>query len=127
MHLPIVLMAFATLVDLFATQAILPTLAAHYQVSPAAMGVAVNASTFGMAVAALAMAFIGRRIDRRRGVVVSLALLALPTAALAFAPDLGTFTALRVLQGLCMSSAFALTLSYLAEHCSLAQDRKAHV
>ena len=121
MHLPIVLMAFATLVDLFATQAILPTLAAHYQVSPAAMGVAVNASTFGMAVAALAMAFIGRHIDRRRGVVVSLALLALPTAALAFAPDLGTFTALRVLQGLCMSSAFALTLSYLAEHCSLAQ------
>jgi len=49
---------------------------------------------------------------------VALALLAIPTAALAVAPDLTTFTALRVTQGLCMSSAFALTLSYLGEQCS---------
>ncbi len=119
--LPIALMAFSTLVDLFATQAILPTLTAHYRVSPAQMGVAVNASTLGMAIAALAMAFVGRHIDRRRGVVMSLALLALPTAALAFAPDLPSFTAMRVLQGLAMASAFTLTLSYLAEHCSAAQ------
>jgi predicted MFS family arabinose efflux permease len=83
------------------------------------MGLAVNASTFGMAVAGLAMALFGRRIDRRKGVMISLALLALPTAALAVAPDLTTFTALRVVQGLAMSTAFALTLSYLAEHCSM--------
>ena len=74
----------------------------------------------GMAVAGLAMALFGRRIDRRSGVALSLALLALPTAALAFAPDLGTFAALRIVQGLAMSTAFALTLSYLAEHCSMA-------
>jgi predicted MFS family arabinose efflux permease len=113
------LMAFLTLVDLFATQAILPSLAAHYRVTPAAMGLAVNASTLGMAAAALAMAFIGRRIDRRVGVLVSLALLALPTALLANAPDLATFAALRIAQGLAMASAFVLTLSYLAEQCSM--------
>jgi predicted MFS family arabinose efflux permease len=73
-----------------------------------------------MAVAGLVMAFAGRRIHRRLGVAVSLALLALPTALLAFAPDLASFAALRVVQGLAMSSAFALTLSYLAEHCSMA-------
>ena len=112
------LMAFLTVVDLFATQAILPLLARHYQVSPAAMGFAVNASTIGMAVAGLGVAFFSRRIDRRWGIVVALALLAIPTAALAVAPDLGTFTALRIAQGLCMSSAFALTLSYLGEQCS---------
>ena len=44
------LTAFLTVVDLFATQAILPSLVRHYQVSPAAMGFAVNASTMGMAV-----------------------------------------------------------------------------
>jgi predicted MFS family arabinose efflux permease len=33
-------------------------------------------------------------------------------------PDLATFTALRVVQGLCMSAAFSLTISYLAENCS---------
>lgn len=118
-NLTIALMAFLTLVDLFATQAILPTLARHYQVSPAAMGLAVNASTFGMAIAGLAVALFARRLDRRLGIAVSLALLAIPTAALAVAPDLSTFTALRVVQGLAMSTAFALTLSYLAEHCSM--------
>ena len=114
----IALMAFLTVVDLFATQAILPTLARHYQVGPAAMGFAVNASTIGMAVAGLAVAFFSRRIDRRLGIVLALALLAIPTALLAVAPDLMTFTALRIVQGLCMSSAFALTLSYLGEQCS---------
>jgi YNFM family putative membrane transporter len=112
------LTAFLTLVDLFATQAILPSLARHYEVSPAAMGFAVNASTIGMAVAGLVVAFFSRRIDQRRAIVASLALLAIPTALLALAPDLTTFTALRVTQGLFMSAAFALTLSYLAEHCS---------
>ena len=47
------LIAFVTLVDLFATQAILPSLAARYEAGPAEMGTAVNATTFGMAVAAL--------------------------------------------------------------------------
>ncbi|HEU0203988.1 MAG TPA: MFS transporter [Burkholderiaceae bacterium] len=112
------LMAFLTVVDLFATQAILPSLARHYQVSPAAMSFAVNASTIGMAIAGLAVAFFSAHIDRRWGIVVSLAILAVPTALLAQAPDLGTFTALRIAQGLCMSAAFALTLSYLGEHCS---------
>src|SRR5438046_2990205 len=112
------LTAFLTVVDLFATQAILPSLAKAYGVSPAAIGFAVNASTIGMAIAGLAVAFFSNRIDRRRGILVSLILLSIPTALLAVAPDLTTFAWLRVAQGLCMSTAFALTLSYLAEHCS---------
>jgi predicted MFS family arabinose efflux permease len=118
--LAIGLIAFLTLVDLFATQAILPSLARAYGVGPSAMGLAVNASTIGMAVAGLGVAFFSRRIDRRRGVVASLALLAVPTSLLAVAPDLAAFTALRIVQGLCMSAAFTLTLAYLAERCSAA-------
>jgi predicted MFS family arabinose efflux permease len=114
-------MAFLTLVDLFATQAILPALAAAYGVRPAAMGLAVNAATLGMALGSLAVAFFSRRIDRRRGVMLSLAALAVPTALLAAAPDLWSFAALRVVQGVFMASAFALTLSYLAEQCSAAE------
>jgi MFS transporter, YNFM family, putative membrane transport protein len=117
-NLVIGLIAFLTVVDLFATQAILPSLVEAYGVSPAAMGFAVNASTIGMAVAGLAVAFFSRRIDRRRGIVASLALLSIPTALLATAPDLATFTALRVAQGVFMSAAFTLTLAYLAERCS---------
>jgi predicted MFS family arabinose efflux permease len=112
--------AFLTVVDLFATQAILPSLARAYDVTPAAMGLAVNASTIGMAVAGLAVAFFSRRIDRRAGICASLVALAVPTALLAVAPDLATFTALRVAQGVFMSVAFALMLSYLGEACSSA-------
>jgi predicted MFS family arabinose efflux permease len=110
--------AFLTVVDLFATQAILPTLARAYNVSPAAMGFAVNASTMGMAVAGLAVALFAQRIDRRLGILVSLALLSIPTALLAVAPDITTFTVLRIAQGLCMASAFTLMLAYLGEECS---------
>jgi predicted MFS family arabinose efflux permease len=112
------LTAFLTVVDLFATQAILPTLADVYGVSPAAMGVAVNATTFGMAVSGLAVAFLGRHIDRRSGVLLSLTLLSIPTALLAIAPDLTAFTLLRVAQGVFMAAAFAMTLGYLGEQCS---------
>ena len=112
------LTAFLTVVDLFATQAILPTLTRHYQVTPAAMGFAVNASTMGMAVAGLVIGFLSPHIDRRLGILASLVLLAIPTALLAVASDLTVFTILRVLQGLCMASAFALTLAYLGEQCS---------
>src|SRR5215468_8015827 len=88
------LTAFLTVVDLFATQAILPSLARAYGVSPAAMGVAVNASTLGMAASGLAVAFFSRRINRRFGVLLSLALLSIPTALLATAPDLTSFALL---------------------------------
>jgi MFS transporter, YNFM family, putative membrane transport protein len=113
--------AFLTLVDLFATQAILPSLAAAYGVRPAAMGLAVNAATLGMAIGSLGVAFYSRHVERRQGVMLALAALAVPTVLLAHAPGLGSFATLRVLQGLFMSTAFALTLSYLAEQCSAAE------
>jgi predicted MFS family arabinose efflux permease len=115
-YLLIAIIAFLTLVDLFATQAILPSLARKYDVSPATMGVAVNASTFGMAIAGLLIAFFGRDLDRRNGIWISLAVLAIPTVLLAFVESIGLFAVLRVAQGLCMASAFTLTMAYLAEH-----------
>ena len=112
------LTAFLTVVDLFATQAILPSLARHYGVTPGAMGFAVNASTIGMAVAGLVVGSFSPHIDRRRGILASLLLLAIPTSLLAAAPNLTVFTMLRIVQGLCMASAFTLTLAYLGERCS---------
>jgi YNFM family putative membrane transporter len=114
------LTAFLTVVDLFATQAILPSLARAYGVTPAAMGFAVNSSTMGMAVAGLVVSLFSQHINRRLGILISLCFLSIPTALLAIAPDLTTFTALRIMQGLCMASAFTLTLAYLGEECSAA-------
>lgn len=119
------LIGFLTLVDLFAAQAILPTLVTHYHVGRAAMGLAVNASTIGMAASGLVVAAFGSRWDQRRGVWLSLALLAIPTLLLAFAPDLMAFTALRIAQGVFMAAAFTLTLAYLGEHCTPAESATA--
>jgi predicted MFS family arabinose efflux permease len=73
-----------------------------------------------MAAGSLAVALFGRSLDRRRGTLFSLLLLSVPTALLATMPNLMVFTALRVTQGLCMSTAFTLTLAYLGEHTSTA-------
>ncbi|MBP6010899.1 MAG: MFS transporter [Alphaproteobacteria bacterium] len=110
--------SFLTLVDLFAAQAILPSLTKAYGVTPAQMGFAVNASTLGMAAAGIVMAFLASKINRRQGIWISLALLAIPTTLLGMMPDLATFTALRIVQGVFMASAFTLTMAYLAEQYS---------
>jgi predicted MFS family arabinose efflux permease len=109
------IISFLTLVDLFAAQAILPSLVRVYRTTPAMMGFAVNASTIGMAVAGIVVALASRRLNRRRGIWLALVLLALPTSLLATAPNIAIFMALRIAQGLCMSTAFTLTMAYLAE------------
>ncbi|TIO35978.1 MAG: MFS transporter [Mesorhizobium sp.] len=121
----IAVIAFLTLVDLFATQAILPSLVVKFGVSRATMGFAVNASTFGMAVAGIAVALFGRNLDRRNGIWISLAVLAIPTTLLSQTDSIVVFGLLRVIQGLCMSTAFTLTMAYLAEHFSARQTTSA--
>jgi len=115
----IAVIGFLTLVDLFATQAILPSLAQSYGVSPAQIGVAANASTLGMAAAGLLVGAFSASVERKRAISLSLLLLAVPTALLAFAPNLTVFAILRVVQGLCMASAFTMTLTHLAERCQV--------
>lgn len=111
----VAVMAFLTVVDLFAAQALLPSLATKYDASPAEMGLAVNACTLGMAIGGLAIARHGHVLPRRNGIALSLGVLAVPTLALALAPDILTFAALRVLQGFAMAAAFGLTLAHLGE------------
>jgi YNFM family putative membrane transporter len=115
------LLSFLTLIDLFGSQAILPQLTTYFGTDPASMGLAVNASTFGMAAAGLIVALLSRRIDRVKGIWLSLALLCIPTSLLGFVDDLTLFTWLRIAQGALMATAFTLTMSYLAEECSAAE------
>ena len=110
--------SFLTQIDLFGAQALLPSLVARFGSTPAAMGFAVNASTIGMGLAGLGVAFISARLNRRIGIVVSLALLAIPTTLAGLTSDLTTFTWLRIIQGVFMSAAFTLTMAYLAENCT---------
>lgn len=113
----IAVVGFLTLVDLFATQAILPSLAAEYGVTPSQIGIAANSTTLGMAVAGLLVGAFSANVERKRAILLSLLLLSIPTAALAYAPNLTVFSLLRITQGLFMAAAFTLTLTHLAERC----------
>ena len=113
----IAVIGFLTLVDLFATQAILPSLAQSYGVKPSEIGLAANASTLGMAISGLLVGAFSGAVERKRAIGISLLLLSVPTALLAYAPDLIIFALLRVVQGVFMAAAFALTLTHLAERC----------
>jgi predicted MFS family arabinose efflux permease len=115
------ILSFLTLIDLFGSQAILPRLTLEFNTDPASMGLAINASTFGMAAAGLVVALLSRHIDRVKGIWLSLALLAIPTTLLGFVDSLTVFTWLRIAQGALMATAFTLTMSYLAEECSAAE------
>jgi predicted MFS family arabinose efflux permease len=115
----IAVIGFLTLVDLFATQAILPSLAKIYGVKPAEIGLAANASTLGMAISGLLTGVFSRAVERKRAIALCLLFLSVPTALLAFAPNLTIFACLRVVQGLFMAGAFTLTLTHLAERCEV--------
>jgi predicted MFS family arabinose efflux permease len=115
----IAVIGFLTLVDLFATQAILPSLAQVYGVAPSRIGLAANASTLGMAISGLLMGVVTGALERKRAIAMSLLFLSVPTTLLAFAPNLTVFAILRVTQGLFMAAAFTLTLAHLAERCEI--------
>ena len=107
----IAVIGFLTLVDLFATQAILPSLAQIYGVTPAQIGLAANASTLGMAISGLLMGVVQQdALERKRAIALCLLLLSVPTASLAFAPNLTDLRVPAGVQGLFMAGAFTLTL-----------------
>ena len=115
----IAVIGFLTLVDLFATQAILPSLAESYGVKPSEIGLAANASTLGMAISGLLVGVFSSAVERKRAIALCLLILSVPTALLALAPNLEIFALLRVIQGLFMAGAFTLTLTHLAERCEI--------
>lgn len=115
----VALISFLTLIDLFGSQALLPQLVTAFEADPQIMGIAVNASTFGMALSGLVVAWFADRIDRKRGIWISLALLSVPTFCLGIVDSVAAFMALRVLQGVFMAAAFTLTLTYLSEQCDV--------
>ena len=118
-RLLIAVIGFLTLVDLFATQAILPSLARSMALPPAKIGFAANASTLGMAISGLLMGVVSGALERKKAIALSLFFLSFPTALLAFAPNLTVFAVLRVTQGLFMAAAFTLMLAHLAERCAV--------
>jgi predicted MFS family arabinose efflux permease len=106
------LIAFLTL---YATQPLLPLFETLFHASKSAVGWTVSASTLGVAIAAPLLGTFTERMDRKRVILVSIVLLAVPTCAAATSHSLGWLIFWRLLQGLITPGVFATTIAYITE------------
>lgn len=106
------LVAFLTL---YITQPLLPLLETLFHASKSAVGWTVSASTLGVALAAPLLGTFTERLNRKRVILVSILLLAIPTCAAASSPTLGWLVFWRFLQGLITPGIFATTIAYITE------------
>ena len=106
---------FATFVNLYATQSLLPTLAAEFGTSLAEVGLTITVPLVAIAFVAPLVGGISDALGRRRLIVGAAGLLVVPTVLSGFAPGLGTLLLCRLAQGLLLPFIFAVTVAYIAE------------
>lgn len=100
---------------LYATQALLPTLAQEFSVDPATAALTVSVTTGGLAVAIIPVSVLSERFGRRKVIVISALAATMLGLVLAFAPGLPTIIALRALQGLIIAGVPAVAMAYVSE------------
>ncbi|RKN05247.1 MFS transporter [Streptomyces radicis] len=114
-NLALFALGMATFAMLFATQALLPDIAAAYGVDPGRASWTVSATTIGLAAAVLPLSAVSERFGRRRTMTVSVAVAVALAVVIPFAPDLSTLIALRALQGAAIAGIPASAVAYLSE------------
>ena len=106
-----------TFINLYPTQALLPTLATAFDTSLAHTGLTVTAALVAVALVAPFVGGISDAVGRRRLICAAAFLLTIPTLLAATAPTLGFLITARFAQGLLFPFIFAVTVAYIAEEC----------
>ena len=88
---------------------------ALFHASKSAVGWTVSASTLGVAIAAPLLGTFTERMNRKRVILISIVLIAVPTCAAATSSTLGWLIFWRLLQGLVTPGIFATTIAYITE------------
>ncbi|GDY29986.1 MFS transporter [Gandjariella thermophila] len=112
---------FAVFALLYATQPVLPQLAAEFRLGPGGASIAVGAATGALALAVVPVAMLSEVVGRRPVMVTSVVLAALLGLALPFAPGFGVLVLLRVVQGVAIAGLPAVAMAYLAEQVAAAR------
>jgi predicted MFS family arabinose efflux permease len=101
--------------NLYATQPLLPLFEQLFHASKAEVGRTVSAATLGVAISAPFCGALAERVGRRKVIVLSIFLLAIPTILAATANGLSQLVFWRFLQGIVMPGIFGVTIAYIAE------------
>jgi MFS transporter, YNFM family, putative membrane transport protein len=103
---------FATM---YSTQAILPEIARTFRLRPSASGLTISVTVVMVALGAWLWGAYSDRRGRRRSLILSSALLVVPTVALLFVPDFAALLVCRAVQGLCMPGLLTVGVPYVTE------------
>lgn len=117
-RLPIAALYAATIAvysDMYITQPILPLISAEFGVPPATAGLTVSAVVMLIALASSSCGPLSDMLGRKRVMVWSCGLLALPTLLCALAPSFELLLLFRALQGLCIPGLTAVAVAYLGD------------
>ncbi len=106
-----------TFINLYPTQALLPTLAEQFGASLPHTGLTVTATLIAVALVAPFVGGVSDALGRRRLILSASLALAIPTLLAAAAPGLDWLILCRFLQGLLLPFIFAVTVAYIAEEC----------
>ncbi|RWR21358.1 MFS transporter [Microbacterium enclense] len=105
----------ATFAQLYATQAVLPQLAADLRIDPATAALTVSASTLGLAVAVLPWSVVADRVGRVPAMAFGVISATVLGATAPLASDVAVLLTLRLLEGLALGAIPAVALAYLSE------------
>jgi MFS transporter, YNFM family, putative membrane transport protein len=113
--LAVALGGFCSFLNLYAPQALLPELAREFGVGAAAISTVMTVGTFAIALSAPFCGAVADVLGRKWVITVSMAIASIPTALVAFAPDVETIIACRFVQGLMLPSIFTVVLGYVGD------------
>jgi YNFM family putative membrane transporter len=107
--------AAGMLATMYASQAVLPDLAAEFGVAPSEAGLTISVVVLAVAVTGWVWGPLSDRIGRRRSLMLASGLLVVPSLGAAVAPTFATLLVLRALQGACMPGLLTVGIPYVAE------------
>jgi predicted MFS family arabinose efflux permease len=106
---------FATFINLYCTQAILPELAHAFHAPLPRTGLSITAPLLAVAFVAPFVGSVSDRLGRKRLITLAAAALVLPTALIAGAESLRALVVWRFVQGLLFPFIFAITIAYIGD------------
>ncbi|HVV62664.1 MAG TPA: MFS transporter [Pseudolabrys sp.] len=119
------LAGFSTFINLYSPQAVLPLLSSEFGAGPAEIANIMTASTLAVAIIAPFTGTVSDVLGRKRVIITSMAVLAVPTVMVALAPTLHALILWRFVQGLVLPPIFAVTIAYIGDEWSSAEAAKA--
>jgi predicted MFS family arabinose efflux permease len=109
------LAGFCAFLNLYAPQALLPSLAREFGVGAAVISTIMTASTLAIALTAPFTGAVADVLGRKRVITTAMIAVVVPTAMVALAADVHQLVFWRFVQGLLLPPIFAVTIAYIGD------------